>query len=205
MTNVVNFSGATRKFEVTRADIMDLDDYIKIRIEKRKALVQTKQHRRVSIGPHATFYFESYDTMWLQIHEMLYIEKGGEQQIPDELAAYNPLIPNGRELVATLMFEIDDEPLRKRVLGGLGGVEKTVFIKIGDREINAVAEEDVDRTNAEGKASSVQFLHFPFTDADVEAFKREDTEIVLGIRHENYPHMTLLQAATKAELQRDFA
>ncbi len=205
MTNVVNFSGATRKFEVTRADIMDLDDYTKVRIEKRKALVQTKQNRRVSIGPHATFYFESYDTMWLQIHEMLYIEKGGEQQIPDELAAYNPLIPNGRELVATLMFEIDDELLRKRVLGGLGGVEETVFIRIGDREINAVAEADVDRTNAEGKASSVQFLHFPFTDADIDAFNHESSEIVLGIRHENYPHMTLLQAATKAELQRDFA
>ena len=205
MTNVVNFSGATRKFEVTRADIMDLDDYTKIRIEKRKALVQTKKHRRVSIGPHATFYFESYDTMWLQIHEMLYIEKGGEQQIPDELAAYNPLIPNGRELVATLMFEIDDEPLRKRVLGGLGGVEETVFIKIGDREINAVAEEDVDRTNADGKASSVQFLHFPFTDADVDAFNHDGSEVVLGIRHKNYPHMTLLQSATKAELQRDFA
>ncbi len=205
MSNVVSFNPPPRKFEVTRADIMDIDDYTKIRIEKRKALVKTKAHRRVSIGPHATFYFESYDTMWLQIHEMLYIEKGGEQQIPDELAAYNPLIPNGRELVATLMFEIDDEPLRKRVLGGLGGVEETVFIKFGDREITATAEEDVDRTNADGKASSVQFLHFSFSDEDVAAFADFDGDVVLGIRHENYPHMTILQPSTCAELQSDFA
>lgn len=200
MSNVVQFG---RKTEVTPADIMDMKEYAKVRAEKRKALVEVKRHRRVAIGPHATFYFENYDTMWQQIHEMLYIEKGGPEQIKDELAAYNPLIPKGRELVATLMFEIDDEKLRKSVLGRLGGVEETVFLKFGPYEITADAEEDVDRTNAEGKASSVQFLHFNFTDEQAEAFKTFDGDVILGIRHENYPHMTLLAPATRASLVRD--
>jgi len=142
--------------------------------------------------------------MWLQIHEMLYIEKGGEQQIPDELAAYNPLIPKGRELVATLMFEIDDETLRKSILGRLGGVEETVFVKFGDHEVVATAEEDVDRTTADGKASSVQFLHFNFTEDEATAFQAYEGDVMLGIRHENYPHMTLLSPETKAALSVDF-
>jgi len=203
MNNVVQMNPA--RFKITREDIMAIDDYAKIRGEKRKAIVEIKKHRRVPIGPHATFYFESYDTMWLQIHEMLYIEKGGEAQIADELAAYNPLIPKGRELVATLMFEIDDETLRKSVLGRLGGVEETVFLKFGDYEITAEAEEDVDRTTAAGKASSVQFLHFPFTDEEAEAFRKSEGDVMLGIKHENYPHMTLLPEQTKAALAGDFA
>ncbi len=205
MSNVIDFQRPRNRFEIARGDIMDVAAYEKIRAEKRKAIVDIKKRRRVSIGPHATFYFESYETMWQQIHEMLYIEKGGEEQITDELAAYNPLIPNGHELVATLMFEIDNEALRKRILGGLGGVEETVFLKFGDHEITASAEADVDRTNAAGKASSVQFLHFTFSDPEIVAFKSHEGEIMLGIRHENYPHIALLQAETKAALEADFA
>ena len=205
MSNVVNFHSRQDHFKITRSDIMDMDAYAKVRAERRKAIVDIKKRRRVPIGPHATFYFENYETMWQQIHEMLYIEKGGEAQIADELAAYNPLVPKGRELVATLMFEIDDETLRKSVLGRLGGVEETVFLKFGDNEIIASAEEDVDRTTADGKASSVQFLHFNFSDAQATAFKRFDGDVMLGIKHENYPHMTLLQAETKAALVADFA
>lgn len=205
MNNVVDLNAVRSRFEITRQDIMPVAEYAKIRAEKRKALVEIKKPRRVPIGPHATFYFENYDTMWMQIQEMLYIEKGGEAQIADELDAYNPLVPKGRELVATLMFEIDDEKLRKSVLGRLGGVEETVFLKFGDHEINATAETDVDRTTAAGKASSVQFLHFPFTDDEVAAFKVYDGDVILGIRHENYPHMTMLPKATKAALESDFA
>ncbi len=210
MNNVVSFNAAADteprdRFEIIRSDIMDMVDYTKVRAAKRKSLVGIKKHRRVPIGPHATFYFENYDTMWLQIHEMLYIEKGGEAQIPDELAAYNPLIPKGRELIATLMFEIDDEMLRKSILGRLGGVEETVFIKFGANEVIATAEEDVDRTTADGKASSVQFLHFNFTDVQIENFKSFDGDVMLGIRHENYPHMTLLQEETLKSLEQDFA
>ena len=205
MNNVVDFQAARGRFEITRNDIMPMSEYEKIRAERRKALVEIKKNRRVPIGPHATFYFENYDTMWQQVHEMLFIEKGGEAQIADELAAYNPLIPKGRELVATLMFEIDDETLRRSVLARLGGVEETVFIKFGDNEILATAEADVDRTTADGKASSVQFLHFPFSDEQALAFAQDENDVILGVRHENYPHMTVLQPATRRALSADFA
>lgn len=189
--------------EITRADILDMAEYGKVRAEKRRALVAIKRNRRVPLGPHATFYFENYETMWQQIHEMLFIERGGEEQIPDELDAYNPLIPKGRELVATLMFEIDNPVLRKTVLAGLGGVEETVFMRLDGQEIAARAEADVDRTSAEGKASSVQFLHFDFTDAQAAAFARPGTEVTLGVKHPAYAHMTVLTEAVRAELARD--
>jgi hypothetical protein len=191
--------------EITRDDIMDMDDYAKVRKERRRNITKMKTDRRVALGPDATFYFESYDTMWHQIHEMLYIERGGEEQIADELAAYNPLIPKGRELIATLMFEIDEPERRESVLAGLGGVEETACLNLGGKVILAEAEADVDRTSADGKASSVQFLHFPFSDDDVALFGDPLVKVVLAIEHEKYPHMTILSEATRAALQGDFA
>ena len=96
------------KREIQKEDIMPLDAYIKNRKELRKNIVEFKKDRRIALGPYATFYFESYETMLAQVQEMLYIEKGGDEQLQDELSAYNPLIPNGKELTATLMFEIDN-------------------------------------------------------------------------------------------------
>ena len=139
-----------------------------------------KRNRRIEVGPYVTFYFESYDTMWLQVQEMVYIEKGGAAQVPDELAAYNPLVPNGNELVATFMIEIDDPDRRQRVLGTLGGIEETAFLRVAGETITAAAEADQDRTTAEGKASSVQFVHFPFTPAQIAAFSKPGTEVVIG-------------------------
>src|SRR5690606_12633858 len=97
-----------------------------------------------------------------QIQEMLYIERGGDAQLTDELAAYNPLIPQGRELVATFMIEIEDEARRRRILAKLGGIEKTITLEIDGAAIQAVPEADQERTTATGKTSSVHFLHFPF-------------------------------------------
>ena len=191
--------------EITRDDIMDMDDYAKVRNERRRNITKMKSDRRVALGPDATFYFESYDTMWHQIHEMLYIERGGEDQIIDELAAYNPLIPKGRELIATLMFEIDEPERRESVLAGLGGVEETVCLNLGGKIIRAEAEVDVDRTSADGKASSVQFLHFPFSDDDVALFSDSSVKVVLAIEHRKYSHMTLLSDATRAALHGDFS
>ena len=194
----------TQSKSITRDDVLSMDDYAKIRKEKRSAVVARKQARRIAVGPDATFYFENYETMWLQIHEMLYIEKGGEEQIADELEAYNPLIPQGSELVATLMFEIDDENRRKKVLGALGGVEETITITIGDQVIEGQAEDDVDRTTADGKASSVQFLHFPFTPDQIAAFKAPDAKVILGINHPAYTHMAGLTEASRDALAGDF-
>ncbi len=193
------------KTSISRQDLMPMEAYAKIRKERRSAMSLIKRDRRVSCGPDATFYFESYETMWQQIHEMLYIEKGGEEQITDELAAYNPLIPNGRELVATLMFEIEDENRRRTFLSGLGGVEHTISLEFAGEVIKGVPEEDVERTTADGKASSVQFIHFPFTDAQAKLFKATETRVVLGINHAKYGHMAILGEQTRQALGSDLA
>lgn len=193
------------KTELTHADIMDMAAYSEQRREMRQALTERKKHRRMEVGPFATFYFENWDTMWHQVHEMLFIEKGGEAQIADELTAYNPLIPNGAELIATVMFEIDDPIRRANALGRLGGVEDTMFIKVGGMQVDAVPEADVDRTTADGKASSVQFVHFPFTPDQIAAFRDPDSQAILGIGHENYAHMAVMADATRAALAEDFA
>ena len=191
------------KKQITRDDVLDMDAYRAVRADKRAETVSIKRDRRVAVGPDATFYFESHDTMWWQIHEMLFIEKGGEEQIPDELAAYNPLIPQGRELIATLMFEIDDPERRKTVLSRLGGVEETCVLSINGEEIIATAEDDLDRTTAEGKASSVQFLHFNLDDSQATALKREENQIMLGIKHPRYGHMAILSGPVRTSLSND--
>ena len=192
------------KREIQKSDIMPLDAYIKDRKELRKNIVNFKKNRRVALGPYATFYFESYETMLAQVQEMLYIEKGGDEQLHDELIAYNPLIPNGKELTATLMFEIDNPISRAAFLGKVGGIEEMVFMKINGETVKAVPEEDVDRTSAEGKASSVQFIHFNFTDEQIEKFKSSNVDIELGMDHKEYSHTTKLSKDNIASLSGDF-
>lgn len=192
------------RHEITRADIMDMEAYGEIRRARRQEVSAIKKDRRVEVGPFAAFYFENYDTMWYQIHEMLYIEKGGEAQIADELSAYNPMIPDGGELVTTLMFEIEDEDRRKRELGRLGGVEGSVSLSVGDETIGAIAETDVERSKPDGRTSSVHFLHFPFTPAQVASFRTEGARVVLAIGHENYAHMAVLPEWVRAALAADF-
>ena len=192
------------KREIQKGDIMPLDVYIGRRRELRKNIVDYKKNRRVALGPYATFYFESYETMLAQVQEMLYIEKGGDEQLQDELSAYNPLIPNGKELTATLMFEIDNPISRAAFLGKVGGIEETVFMQINGEKIKAVPEEDVDRTSTEGKASSVQFIHFNFTDDQIEKFQSNNPEIELGIDHEEYSHSTKLSKENITSLSADF-
>ena len=193
------------KREIQKSDIMPLDAYIKDRKELRKNIVNFKKNRRVALGPYATFYFESYETMLAQVQEMLYIEKGGDEQLHDELIAYNPLIPNGKELTATLMFEIDNPISRAAFLGKVGGIEEMVFMKINGETVKAVPEEDVDRTSAEGKASSVQFIHFNFTDEQIQKFKSSDVNIELGMDHKEYSHSTKLSKENIASLTADFS
>ncbi len=190
--------------EVTKADLIPADEYAKNRKVYRREIVSYKKDRRVSLGPYANFYFESYETMKAQIQEMLHIEKGGDEQLKDELAAYNPLVPNGKELVATLMFEIDNPLSRAEFLNKVGGIEEKVFLKIGDTKIKSIPEQDVDRTSAEGKASSVQFIHFEFTDDQINKFKDTSNEIIIGVEHELYAHTTKLTAENKKALALDF-
>lgn len=193
------------KREITRADILPMEAYARERAALRQTIVAAKRNRRVEVGPIATFYFENYQTMWHQVHEMLFIEKGGEGQIEDELRAYNPLVPNGRELVATVMFEIEDSVRRARTLAKLGGVERHMFMTVGCDRIQAVPEGDVERTKADGKTSSVHFMHFPFAPAQIAAFRASGAQVVLGIDHPEYGHMAVLPDATRAALAADFA
>ena len=193
------------KREIQKSDIMPLEAYIKNRKELRKNILSFKKDRRIALGPYATFYFESYETMLAQVQEMLYIEKGGDEQLHDELIAYNPLIPNGKELTATLMFEIDNPISRAAFLGKVGGIEEMVFMKINGETVKAVPEEDVDRTSAEGKASSVQFIHFNFTDEQIQKFKSSDVNIELGVDHREYSHTTKLSKENIASLSEDFS
>ena len=193
------------KREIQKEDIMPLDVYIKNRKEFRKNIVNFKKDRRIALGPYATFYFESYETMLAQVQEMLYIEKGGDEQLKDELVAYNPLIPNGKELTATLMFEIDNPVSRAAFLGKVGGIEENIFIKIDGEVIRAIPEEDVDRTSAEGKASSVQFIHFKFNDEQIQKFKSNGVEVEIGMDHKEYSHTTKLSVANLSSLLADFS
>lgn len=189
---------------ITRDDILPLDEYAATRRDRKKALTQVKKNRRMEVGPHASFYFENYETMWHQIHEMLYIERGGEDQIPDELAAYNPLIPQGRELIATVMLEIGDPIRRANVLGSLGGIEETMFVSVDGEKITGEAEKDVDRSTADGKASSVQFVHFPFTDDQVALFIADSAEVTVGFTHPNYAHIAGMPLNVRKALSDDF-
>ena len=192
------------KHEITRGDILSLDAFEKVRKERRGDLIAQKRLRRLEVGPYATFYFENYDTMWWQIHEMLRIEKGGEAQIEDELRAYSPLVPQGRELVATMMLEVDDPVRRDRLLRNLGGIEEQIAIRIGDDEARAVPEDDVERTTADGKTSSVHFLRFPFSEAQAAAFREGKVPAMLAITHAQYGHMAVISPEVRAALAGDF-
>ena len=192
------------KKEIQKNDIMSLDNYTKQRKELRKNIVEFKKNRRVSLGPYATFYFESYETMLAQVQEMLYIEKGGDEQLKDELLAYNPLVPGGQELIATLMFEIDNPVLRSTFLGKVGGIEEKVFMKLDNEIIKAIPEKDVDRTSAKGKASSVQFVHFKFNNTQIDKFRSNSVQVEIGINHDEYSHVTKLNDLTVKSLLADF-
>ena len=194
---------STPKRQITKADIIPLEAYTAERQARRRSNMEIKKPRRIEVGPVATFYFENFDTMFQQIHEMLFIEKGGDEQIDDELRAYNPLIPQGGELVATLMFEIDDPTRRTNMLRRLTHVEETIFFDVGGERVKGEPEQDIDRTAADGKTSAVHFIHFRFTPAQVAKFSDREANILLGFAHENYGHMALLSEPQKQALAAD--
>src|ERR1700710_545209 len=180
--------------KITPADILATPEYDQQRKSLKANLIPMKKLRRVEAGPFATFYFENYATMWLQVQEMLRIEKGGAEQLAGELEAYNPLIPQGNELIATLMLEIEDADRRHATLLTLGGIEETVFLEIGGERIAATPTEYDDRTTPDGKTSSVHWLRFKLSGDQIARFKSE--RVVLGIAHGNYGHMAVLSQDT---------
>jgi len=195
----------TAKREITRADILPVERYASERKALKQRIAAVKVNRRVEVGPFATFYFENYDTMWHQVHEMLYIERGGEAQIADELEAYNPLIPQGDELVATVMFEIEDPGRRDRELIRLGGIEHRLYLEIDGERVGGIADPTRENTSPEGKASSVQFIHFPLSSAQKAKFRTPGARILCGIDHPNYGHISVMSEAVRAALAEDLA
>ena len=188
--------------KIVPEDLLPIAEYDQQRKSLKANLIPVKKQRRVEVGPFATFYFENYATMWLQVQEMLRIERGGEEQIAGELDAYNPLIPQGDELIATLMLEIEDANRRNAVLLTLGGIEETVFMEIGDDTIHATPTEYDDRTTPDGKTSSVHWLRFKLAPEMIGRFRTE--RVVIGIGHKNYGHMAVLSDETRAALAQDF-
>ena len=189
---------------LTRADIMDMADYAKVRAAKRAAIAALKRHRRLAVGPFATFHFESYETMWMQVHEMLHIERGGEEQVAGELEAYNPLIPRGDALIATLMLEIDDPTRRERELYRLAGIEDTIRLEVGGTAVAAQPiEDEVARTSEDGKTSSIHFLRFPFPPAVAARFRTPGARVLLGIDHPAYGHLAIMSEETRGALAED--
>jgi Protein of unknown function (DUF3501) len=196
-------NAAQRK--ITQADILSDADYLARRKELRAESIATKKNRRVEVGPFATFYFENYHTMWLQVQEMLRIEKGGAEQLSGELEAYNPLIPQGSELIATLMLEIEDPVRREQILRTLGNIEESAFLDLGGEKIKGTPTEYKDRTTPDGKTSSVHWLRFVLTPAQIAKFRSSEGQAVLGFAHPNYGHMAVIPSSVRAELAKDFA
>ena len=191
--------------KLTRADLMSLEQYADQRKAFHVRVMEHKKPRRVALGKHVTLLFEDRLTIQYQIQEMLRVERIFEPEgIEDELGTYNPLIPDGGNLKATLLVEFEEVEERKRALQELIGLEDKVWIKIGDFEpVTPIADEDMERENAE-KTSSVHFLRFEFTPEMVAAAKN-GAPLAIGVDHPHYS-VTLapVSEVTQAALVADF-
>ena len=174
--------------KLTRDDLFTLEKYAEVRSEFRARVIEHKKARNVHLGPVATLYFEDRLTMQYQIQEMLRVERIFEPQgVEEELAAYNPLIPDGSNWKATFMIEIADPEERQRMLGLLVGIEDHVWVRVdGMPPVYAIADEDMERNTAE-KTASVHFLRFELSPEMVSAIK-SGADIGMGINHDLYSH-----------------
>ncbi len=171
---------------ITRESLMTLETYAKERPAFRAKVIAHKKTRSLALGPHITLLFEDELTIRYQVQEMLRIEKIFEEAgIVDELAAYNPLVPGGRDFKATMMIEYDDAEVRRQELRKLKGVERRVWIQVeGADRVYAIADEDLPRENEE-KTSAVHFMRFPLTD-DMAASLKYGVGLTAGVDHDHY-------------------
>jgi hypothetical protein len=189
---------------ITADDIMATDQYELIRKDKKAEAIERKKLSRLSVGPNAVILFENWDSMWLQIQEMLRIEKGGPEQLADELAAYDPMVPKGAELTATVLFEVADPVQRDKFLRNIGNVEDHISIQVAGHVIKARPEGDVERTRErDGKASAVHFFHFDFPPEAIAAWKSGEGQAMVVIDHPNYGHAALIGRDTREFLARE--
>jgi len=192
--------------KLTRADLLNLEAYAEQRGDFRRRMLEHKQHRKVHLGPNATLYFEDRMTIQYQIQEMLRIEKIFEKAgIEEELGAYNPLIPDGRNLKATFMLEFEDPARRETALQQLLGIEARIWLQVkGFDKVYAIADEDLDRAT-DDKTSAVHFLRFEFSVAMIEALQNKAAPLAVGSDHAAYLHtIAALPTQTRVSLLNDF-
>ena len=190
---------------IERNSLLTLETYAKERPAFRARAVAHKRARTVHVGEHLTLLFEDELTMRYQVQEMLHAEKMFEEAgIQDELDAYNPLIPDGSNLKATMLIEYEDENARRDALARLKSIEDRVWLRVADMpDVHAIADEDLERETAD-KTSSVHFLRFELTPPMIAAFRR-DGPVTIGIDHPAYQADVVLPDPTRAALAADFA
>ena len=189
--------------EVTAQDIPSDADYAWQRNARRAAHLPIKRLRHISLGPVCTFIFESYDSLLFQVQEMLLTEKGGVEQMLDELATHNPLIPQAGEMVATVTLQIEDPVRRGVFLNQLGGIDERFYLDLGGERIAAVPEGNIQRTRRGGKTRSVHFVRFRFTQAQATAFQTAGAQVTVGCDHPYYGHVAAIAEPSRAELAQD--
>lgn len=188
--------------KLARADLWKLEDYSRERSAFRAKVIAHRKNRTIHLGAHLTLIFEDRLTVQYQVQEMLRIERIFEAAaIDEELAAYNPLIPDGANLKATLLIEYDDVEMRKRELEKLRGIEDDIALRVGDARVLAIADEDLDRSN-ETKTSAVHFLRFELAPAMVAA-ARAQAPLGLSVDHPHYSANVALEGAARAVLLAD--
>ena len=191
--------------QISRDSLLTLEAYAKQRAAFRARVIAHKKNRTVRLGGHVTLIFEDELTVRYQIQEMLRIEKTFEEAgIQDELDAYNPLVPDGTNLKATMMIEYEDPVVRKEELSKLRGIEDRTYVQVdGQPKVYAIADEDLERENDE-KTSSVHFLRFEFEPATIDAVRR-GAAIAIGIDHPAYPvRLDEVAPQVQSALARDF-
>jgi hypothetical protein len=190
---------------LTVADLMKLEDYAEQRSAFRQRVVAHKAVRRIHLGPHMTLLFEDRLTIQYQVQEMLRIERIFERRaIEEELAAYNPLIPDGSNWKATCLIEYEEPALRQRMLARLRGIENHIGCRVGSGSWRAAhANEDLPRSNAE-KTAAVHFLRFELDPAQIDQL-RAGTTLHFGVRHPDYQHDIEAPPALRSALVNDLA
>jgi hypothetical protein len=190
---------------LTHSDLHSLEDYSRIRNDFKRTAVNHRKHRQVQLGDHMTLHFEDRVTVKYQIQEMLLIEKTFTAEgIQDELDAYNPLIPTGTNLKATLTIEYSDPTVRAQKLEELHKIEDLIFVQVeGHTPVFAIADEDMDRST-DTKTAAVHFLRFELTPAMIEDIKNSDKKLIIGSAHNAYTGIIEVNTLTKEMLVRDF-
>jgi hypothetical protein len=191
--------------QITRNELMSLEQYAEKRPEFRQRVLQHKKNRKVALGPNTTLYFEDRLTLLYQIQEMLRIEKVFEASgINDELEAYNPMIPSGRNFKATFMIEYTDAEMRAAQLEKMVGIEDLVWMKVeGYDKVWSIADEDMERSNA-SKTSAVHFMRFEMSDEMADALKN-GTVWTIGVQHPVYTYDFMVEGDVRACLLNDLA